>query len=72
MPRGPQGQVRPADAIGNAVLVTQIAVEEIREAPLKQSAKHESGLADVHYCVKLTTKATNSGIVYNAVLARWA
>jgi len=45
MPRGPQGQKRPADAIGNAVMVARIATGEIEETTLKQPAKRKSGLA---------------------------
>jgi hypothetical protein len=33
MPRGPKGEKRPADAIGNAVMVARIATGEIDEAP---------------------------------------
>ena len=32
MPRGPQGQKRPADVIGNAVMVAKIATGEIEES----------------------------------------
>ena len=32
MPRGPKGQKRPADVIGNAVRVMQIATGQITEA----------------------------------------
>ena len=31
MPRGPKGERRPADVIGNAVHVTRIATGEIEE-----------------------------------------
>ena len=31
MPKGPEGEKRPADVIGNAVRVTRIAVCEIKE-----------------------------------------
>ena len=31
MPKGPQGQKRPADAIARAVMVAQIATGEIEE-----------------------------------------
>lgn len=31
MPRGPKGEKRPADAIGNAVMVGRIATGEIEE-----------------------------------------
>lgn len=33
MPKGPQGQKRPADAIGAAIMVGRIATGEISEAP---------------------------------------
>jgi hypothetical protein len=32
MPKGPQGQKRPADVIGNAVTVARLATGEIEEA----------------------------------------
>jgi hypothetical protein len=32
MPTGPKGQKRPADAIGNAIMVAKIATGEITEA----------------------------------------
>ncbi|MGA2289815.1 hypothetical protein [Bradyrhizobium sp.] len=31
MPRGPKGEKRPADAIGNAIMVAKIATGEIDE-----------------------------------------
>ena len=31
MPRGPKGEKRPADAIGNAVMIAKIATGEIEE-----------------------------------------
>jgi hypothetical protein len=40
MPKGPQGQKRPADAVANAVMVARIATGEINEVagmPLKES-----------------------------------
>jgi hypothetical protein len=36
MPKGPQGQKRPADVIGNAVHVMRIATGEIEEKPAKR------------------------------------
>ena len=33
MPRGPKGEKRPADVIGNAVHVMKIATGEIEEEP---------------------------------------
>jgi hypothetical protein len=31
MPRGPKGEKRPADAIGNAIMIAKIATGEIKE-----------------------------------------
>ena len=31
MPRGPKGEKRPADAIGNAIMITKIATGEIED-----------------------------------------
>ena len=31
MPRGPKGEKRPADAIGNAVMIGRIATNEIKD-----------------------------------------
>lgn len=39
MPKGPQGQKRPADAIGLAVLVGKIATGEIKETTPKPTRK---------------------------------
>ena len=45
MPKGPQGQKRPADVIGNAVHIARIATGEEQDTSLKQPAKRKSGLA---------------------------
>ena len=45
MLKGPQGQKRSADVIGNTVMVAQIATGEREESGYKPSAKHKSGLA---------------------------
>jgi hypothetical protein len=41
MPKGPQGQKRPAEAIGNAVHVMRIAMGEVEEKPPERSAAAE-------------------------------
>jgi hypothetical protein len=33
MPKGPRGQKRPADVIGNAIMVAKIATGEVEETP---------------------------------------
>ncbi len=45
MPRGPQGQKRPADVIGCAVVVARIATGEDEDTRLDQPAKRKSGKA---------------------------
>lgn len=37
MPRGPKGEKRPADAIGNAVMIARIATGEIEEGGESES-----------------------------------
>ena len=37
MPRGPKGEKRPADVIGNAVHVMRIATGEIEDAPAERA-----------------------------------
>ena len=43
MPKGPQGQKRPADVIGAAVMVGRIATGEIEEKLVERSAAAELG-----------------------------
>ena len=43
MPKGPKGQKRPADVIGNAVHVMRIATGEIEDKPSKAPARAEGG-----------------------------
>ena len=42
MPKGPQGQKRPADAIGLAVMVGKIATGEVEETTADSSEAHHS------------------------------
>jgi len=42
MPKGPQGQKRPADVIGNAVHVMRIATGEIEEYQERTEPKKKS------------------------------
>ena len=45
MPKGPNGQKRPADVIGCAVAVARIATGEDEDTRLDQPAKRKSGKA---------------------------
>jgi len=71
MPKGPQGQKRPADAIGNAVHIARIATGEIEETTLKQPAKRKSGLAGAEARVQNTTAEDRKATAKKAAAARW-
>jgi len=71
MPKGPQGQRRPADAIGNAVHIARIATGEEQEATLKQPAKRNSGLAGAKARAENTTSEDRKAIAQKAAAARW-
>jgi len=71
MPKGPQGQKRPADVIGNAVHVAKIATGEAEETGLKQPAKRSSGLAGAKARTDNLTKEERSEIAKIAALKRW-
>ena len=71
MPKGPQGQKRPADVIGNAVHIARIATGEEQETTLKQPAKRKSGLAGASARQENTTPEERSEIARKAAAARW-
>ena len=47
MPKGPKGQKRPADVIGNAVRVMQIATGEVREQSEEPPAGKNAAAAEL-------------------------
>lgn len=71
MPKGPQGQKRPADVIGNAVRIAKIATGEIEETELKQPAKRKSGLAGAKARAEKMTAEERSEVARKAANARW-
>jgi hypothetical protein len=71
MPKGPQGQKRPADVIGNAVHIARIATGEEQETTLAQPAKRNSGLAGAKARVENTTSEDRKAIAQKAAAARW-
>ena len=71
MPKGPQGQRRPADVIGNAVHIAQIATGEAEETTLEQPAKRKSGLAGAKARVQNTTPEERQETARKAAAARW-
>lgn len=71
MPKGPNGQRRPADAIGCAVHVARIATGEIEDTTLAQPAKRRSGLAGSKARAEKLTAEERSEIARKAATARW-
>ena len=71
MPKGPQGQKRPADVIGNAVHIAKIATGEMEDTTLKQPAKRKSGLAGSSARKKNLTAKERSEIAKLAAEKRW-
>jgi hypothetical protein len=69
MPKGPSGQKRKADVIGNAVLVMKIATGEVSDAAPKAQAK--GGKKGGKARAKALTPAQRSEIASAAASARW-
>ncbi len=72
MPKGPQGQKRPADVIGNAVHVMRIATGEIEETkPAPKSAAAELGSKGGKARAAALSKKRRSEIARTAASKRW-
>lgn len=71
LPRGPQGQKRPADVIGAAIMVARIATGEINEEVKRPSGKVRSGIAGAKARAESLTGAERHEIAKRAAAARW-
>jgi hypothetical protein len=75
MPRGPKGERRPADVIGNAVHVMRIATGEIEESfPAddgKNKAAQELGRMGGKARAAAMTKKRRKEIAQKAAQVRW-
>lgn len=71
MSRGPQGQKRPADVIGCAVVVAKIATGEAQEERVKPSGRVKSGRAGGPARAAALTAKERSVIARKAANARW-
>jgi hypothetical protein len=71
MPCGPQGQKRPADAIGNAIMVAQLATGELEETLKQPSSKVRSRQAGAAARSANMTKEQRSAVAKKAAAARW-
>jgi hypothetical protein len=71
MPRGPQGQRRPADVVGAAITVARIARGEETESPRAKTARIKSGLAGAKARSDSLTPAQRAEIAKKAAKSRW-
>lgn len=72
MPKGPHGQKRPADVIGNAVKVMRIATGELTEDQDEPAAPPEVGREGGRARAAQLTAEQRSEIAKKAAAARWA
>lgn len=70
MPRGPKGEKRPADVIGNAVHVMRIATGEIEDNPTPEHARR-GGLKGGKARASALTPSRRREIAVKAASARW-
>jgi hypothetical protein len=71
MPKGPQGQRRPADAIGCAIMVGRLAVGEIIEELKEPSGKIRSGKAGSKARAEKLSHEERTAIAKKAAAGRW-
>ncbi len=71
MPKGPKGEKRPADVIGNAVKVMRIATGEEEDVVTPASAGATLGKLGGQARAKKLTPAQRSEIAQAAAAARW-
>jgi hypothetical protein len=73
MPKGPQGQKRPADVIGTAVMVMKIATGEIADkiGPRNESAAAELGRKGGAARAARLSKKRRTEIARKAAESRW-
>ena len=73
MPKGPQGQKRKADVVGNAVLIGKIATGEVEDAKRasETEANRKGGLKGGKARAKALTPRQRAEIAKVAAEARW-
>lgn len=74
MPRGPRGEKRPADVIGNAVHIMRIATGEVEDEKRDSAKEHmrRGGLAGGKARAKALSPTKRKAIAKKAARARWA
>ena len=71
MPRGPNGERRPADVVGCAVTVARIATGEDDETSYEKPERVKSGKAGGKARAEALTPAKRRAIARQAAAARW-
>ena len=71
MPRGPQGQKRPADVVGNAIAVAKIATGEIEETRDGKEYAREGGRKGGKLRAEKLSSERRKEIARKAAEARW-
>ena len=71
MPRGPKGEQRPADVIGNAVMVGRLSVGLATEELKQPSGRVRSGHAGAKARAENMGKEERSAVAKKAASARW-
>jgi hypothetical protein len=74
MPRGPKGEKRPADVVGNAVHVMRVATGEVEEnTPAKQGTEYarKGGLKGGKARAAALTSERRREIAVKAASSRW-
>lgn len=71
VPKGPKGQIRPADTIGCAVMVAKIATGEIVEFPQEPTGRVRSGRAGGKARAEKLAEDERVEIAKKAARARW-
>jgi hypothetical protein len=71
MPRGPKGEKRLADVVGNAVLVMRIATGETEEDLGKSPNRAKGGLRGGKARARVLSPEQRSEIARAAAAARW-
>lgn len=71
MPKGPQGQRRPADVIGCAVTVAKIATGEMKETHASTSGRVRSGKAGAKARAEKLTGEERTAVAKKAAARRW-
>jgi hypothetical protein len=71
MPKGPQGQKRPADAVSRAVMVAQIATGEIEDDGYAQKSSVKRGSAGGAARAKALSPQKRKSVAAAGAAARW-